>query len=173
MQRVLAAAVLIAVMSLSSCASRAPYSAEIVASSGPRLVRDDGPLVRVPFTVPGPGHYDVVLWYLITDAGAGYGALGRVAGRAEVTYRGQTVQESTLPRRGRRSERFTDTNGLILLRFRADSAGQYLLRLEVTSVPPYLEISGAGIRVFKLAETRERPNQAMQRTAGRSASSFR
>ena len=153
MQRLYAVATLAAfTSSFCSCASYTPYSAEIIEKRGPRLIGIDAPLVRIPFMVLEAGEYDVVLWYVITDAGAGYDALGRVAGKAAVTHRGRTVQESTLPRRGKRSDLFTDTNGLILLRFRADSAGQYVLRLEVTSVPPHLEIHGAGIRVFKLAQ---------------------
>ncbi len=109
----------------------------------------------------------MVLGYLITDGGPGYDALGRVVATATVTYRGQTVEASTLPRRGRRSERFTDPSGLILVRFRAESAGQYVLRLKVTSVPPHLEIGGADILLYKVAETGERPNQAMhQRLSG-------
>lgn len=152
MQRLLAMPVLAALMSLCSCASYTPYSAEIVEKRGPRLIGRDDPHVRIPFMVLEPGRYDVVLWYAITDAGAGYDALGRVTGSATVAYRGETVQESTLPRRGKRSDLFTDTNGLILLRFTAQSAGQYVLQLNITSVPPHLEIHGAGIRVFKLGE---------------------
>jgi len=110
-------------------------------------------MVRIPFRVPAPGRYDVVLWYAITDAGAGYDALGRVTGRATVAYRGQIVQQSTLPRRGKRSDLFTDTNGLILVRFTAQSAGKYVLQLNITSVPPRLEIHGSLIRVLKLADT--------------------
>jgi hypothetical protein len=153
MRHLLAAAMFAAFMSLCSCASPTPYSAEIVEKRGPRLIGRDEPRVRIPFMVLQPGRYDVVLWYAITDAGAGYDALGRVTGSATVAYRGETVQESTLPRRGKRSDLFTDTNGLILLRFTAQSAGQYVLQLNITSVPPHLEIHGALIRVFKLADT--------------------
>jgi hypothetical protein len=116
--------------------------------------------------VPSPGLYDVVLWYFITDSGAGYDALSRVTGTAEVAYRGHVIERSTLPRRGAHSERFTDTNGVILVRFEAPSAGRYVVRLNITSVPPHLEITGAGVRVLKLADTR-RPNHAMERTADR------
>jgi hypothetical protein len=147
---------------LSSCVYRTQYASEV----GPWPVRPlgDDRRVQVPFSVPGPGLYDVVLWYFITDSGAGYDALGRVTGTASVAYRGHVIQQSALPRRGTRSELFTDTNGLILLRFEARSSGQYLLRLNVTSVPPHLQISGAGVRVLKLADT-PRSNHAMERTS--------
>jgi hypothetical protein len=68
-----------------------------------------------------------------------------------VTCRGHVVQEAALPRRGKRSELFTDTNGLILMRLKAASAGQYQLRLNITSVPHFLENAGAGLQVFRLA----------------------
>ena len=152
MQRLLAAATVAVFISLCSCASHTPYSAEIIEKRGPRLLGTDDLQRRVPFMVLEPGKYDVVLWYATTDAGAGYDALGRVTGKATVAYRGHTVQESTVPRRAKRSDLFTDTNGLILLRFTAQSAGQYVLQLNITSVPPHLELHGAGIRVFKLAE---------------------
>ena len=152
MRHLLAAAMLGTFISLCSCASPAPYSAEIVEKRPREILRDD-PMVRIPFRVPEPGRYDVVLWYAITDAGAGYDALGRVTGSATVAYRGQIVQQSTLPRRGKRSDLFTDTNGLILVRFTAQSAGKYVLQLNITSVPPHLEIHGSLIRVLKLADT--------------------
>jgi hypothetical protein len=153
MQRLYAVAALAAfISSLCSCASYTQYSAEIVEKRGPRLIGRDEPHVRIPFMVLAPGTYDVVLWYAITDAGAGYDALGRVTGSATVACRGQTVQESTMPRRGKRSDLFTDTNGLILVRFTALSAGKYVLHLNITSVPPGLEIHGALIRVLKLAD---------------------
>jgi hypothetical protein len=121
--------------------------------------------------VPSPGLYDVVLWYFITDSGAGYDALSRVTATAEVAYRGHVIERSTLPRRGARFDRFTDTNGLILVRFEAPSSGRYVVRMDITSVPPHLEIRGAGVRVLKLADT-PRPNHAMERTADRLASTF-
>ena len=154
MQRVLAAAILTAVLSLSSCASTTRYSAD-VSGGDLRILADDGiygPRVQLPFSVPSPGVYDLVLWYAFTDAGAGYDALGRVSGTVAVTYRGQLVQSDMLPRHGKRSELFTDPNGLILTRFRAESAGRYVLKLHISSVPPHLEIGGAGLRVLKLAE---------------------
>jgi hypothetical protein len=160
---------------LSSCVHTTQYSAEV----GPWPVRalgdglfGPGPRYQVPFSVPAPGLYDVVLWYFITDSGAGYEALALVTGTAEVTYRGRVIERGTLPRRGARSDRFTDTNGLILVRFEAPSRGRYLVRMNITSVPPDLEITGAGVRVLKLAD-RKRPNPAMQRTAPRSVSSVR
>jgi len=95
-----------------------------------------------------------VLWYTISDAGAGYHTLGRVAGTVTVTFRGRVVQQDTLPRHRKQSELFTDTNGLILTRFKAASAGPYTLRLSLTSLPHPLEIAGSGVQVFKLAEER-------------------
>jgi hypothetical protein len=112
-----------------------------------------------------------VLWYFITDSGAGYDALALVTGKAEVAYHGHVIQRSTLPRRGARSDRFTDTNGLILVRFEAPSSGRYVVRMNITSVPPHLEITGAGVRVLKLADT-PRPNHAMERTADRCSPHF-
>jgi hypothetical protein len=145
---------------LSSCVHNTQYSAEV----GPWPVRALGdnffgnsPRYQVPFSVPGPGLYDVVLWYFITDSGAGYDALSRVTGTAEIAYRGHVIERGTLPRRGARSDRFTDTNGLILVRFEAPSSGRYVVRIDITSVPPHLEITGAGVRVLKLADT-PRPN---------------
>jgi hypothetical protein len=135
-----------------SCAASTRYSMEI--SRGPELLGDDGPRVQLPFSIPAAGSYDLVLWYPFTDAGAGYDALGRVSGTVAVTHRGKIVQQDTLPRRGKRSELFTDTNGLILIRLKARSAGHYMLRLNITSVPPHLEIGGAGFRIFKLAKER-------------------
>ena len=151
MHRVLALAVSCAAMLLCACASGPRYSAE-VGIAGDRLIPNDGPRVQMPLSVPAPGRYDVVLWYFITDAGAGYDALGRVTGTAAVTFRGDVIQQSVLPRRGRRSELFTDTNGLILLGFDAPSAGRYVLRLNITSVPEHLDISGSGIRLLKLRD---------------------
>jgi hypothetical protein len=110
--------------------------------------------------------------FFITDSGAGYDALALVTGPAEVAYRDHVIERSTLPRRGARSDRFTDTNGLILVRFEAPSSGRYVVRMNITSVPPHLEITGAGILVFKLAD-RKRPNPSLQRTAGRSDTSHK
>jgi hypothetical protein len=157
-------AVVVCAIMLSSCASRQRYAAEV----GPWPVRPlaDDHRAAVSFSVPSPGLYDVVLWYFITDSGAGYDALSRVTGTAEVAYRAHVIERSTLPRRGAHSERFTDTNGLILARFEAPSSGRYVVRINITSVPPHLEITGAGVRVLKLAHT-PRPNQAMERTADR------
>ena len=121
---------------LSSCVHATPYTAEV----GPWPVRalgdgffGNGPRYQVPFSVPSPGLYDVVLWYFITDSGAGYDALSRVTGTAEIAYRGRVIERSTLPRLGARSDRFTDTNGLILVRFEAPSSGRYVVRMNITS----------------------------------------
>ena len=165
MQRMLTATLASAAMLLGACSSSPRYAAE-VGIAGDRLIPNDGPRVQMPLSVPAPGRYDVALWYFITDAGAGYDALARVTGTADITFRGAVIQRSVLPRHGRRRDLFTDTNGLILLRFEAPSAGRYVLRLNITSVPEHLEISGAGIRLLKLRDT-PRPNQAMQLTASK------
>jgi hypothetical protein len=143
---------------LCSCAHSTHYSAEV----GPWPVRplSQSPRAQSAFSVPGPGLYDVVLSYFITDSGAGYDALALVTGTAEVAYRGHVIERSTLPRHGAPSDRFTGTNGLILVRFEAPSSGRYVVRMNITSVPPHLEITGAGILVFKLAD-RKRPNQSL------------
>jgi hypothetical protein len=130
------------------------------------------------FLFPPREFTTVVLWYAITDAGAGFEALGKVAGKVAITFHGRIVQQDTLPRRGTMSELFTDTNGLILTRFKAESAGNYILRLNVTAVPPHLDIYGAGVRVLKLAETssdrasvEKRPNYAILPMTGSPGSS--
>ena len=152
MKPLLASSRLLFLVVLSSCAS-APVRLQV---SDAKLLGTDKPRVQVPFSVPGPGLYDVVLYYFITDTGAGYDALGQVSGTAVVTSGGRVIQQSALPRRGKRSELFTDTNGLVLLRLQSPAARKYVLRLNITSVPRHLELHGAGVIIFKLGDTRAR-----------------